>query len=101
MVNSNVSISEDALTSVCGRYGVAKLSLFGSVLRDDFHDDSDVDMLVEFTPEASPTYFKMMQMEEELSALIGRSVDLRTPLELSQYIRQRVIDEAEVRYVRR
>lgn len=64
--------------------------MFGSVLRDDFRPDSDVDVLVEFEPAARVGYFEMSRMELELSELLGRRVDLRTPAELSRYFRDRV-----------
>lgn len=99
MSGSNINISKQELSRFCRRNSVAKLSLFGSVLREDFHEGSDVDFLVEFESSLKPSYFKLMEMEEELSGLIGREVDLRTPMELSKYIRQRVMDEAEEQYV--
>ena len=78
-----------------------RMSVFGSVLRDDFRPDSDVDILVEFEPEAHVGYFGLAGMEHELSELLGRKVDLRTPAELSRYFRQRVVDGAEVIYERK
>lgn len=96
----NIEFSAQVLADFCDRHRIMRLSLFGSALRDDFHDESDVDFLVEFGPEATPTYFRLMEMEEELSSLIGRCVDLRTPMELSKYIRERVTAEAETQYVR-
>ena len=99
VANSNINISKPAISNLCNRYGVARLSLFGSAIREDFHESSDVDLLVEFMPLTQPTYFKLMEMEQELTDLIGRNVDLRTPLELSEHIRQRVMDGAEVQYV--
>ena len=74
------------------------LALFGSVLRDDFNDESDVDMLVEFIPGSRIGYFELVGMEIELTELVGRKVDLRTPQELSRHFRQQVIDEAELIY---
>jgi predicted nucleotidyltransferase len=76
------------------------LSLFGSVLRDDFGPDSDVDVLIEFEPGASVTYFDLADMKFELEDLIGREVDLLTPNALSQYFRQQVIDTAVALYER-
>ena len=75
-----------------------RLSLFGSVLREDFRPDSDVDMLVEFEPGAVVTLLDMARMEIELAEMIGRAVDMRTPAELSRYFRDDVVASAEVQY---
>ena len=99
MARANIILPIQEISWSCLRNGIAKLSLFGSVLREDFHDGSDVDFLVEIEPVSIPTYFKLMEMEEELNRLIGREADLRTPMELSKYIRQRVMDRAKVQYV--
>ena len=77
-----------------------KLSLFGSVLRDDFGPESDIDMLVEFLPGEVVTYIDMAGFEIELTEILGgMKVDLRTPAELSRYFRDNVIAEAETMYV--
>ncbi len=68
------------------------------MLRDDFGPDSDVDVLVEFEPGHVPGLIRMAALEIELSDLIGRKVDLRTPAELSRYFCQRVLDEAQVQF---
>lgn len=98
---ARVPIDRERLVEFCERHPILKLSLFGSVLRDDFDEDSDVDVLVELDPEGHVGLWEMSAMERELSGLIGRTVDLRTPQELSKYFRQRVLDDAEVHYVRR
>jgi predicted nucleotidyltransferase len=77
-----------------------KLALFGSVLRDDFRPQSDVDVLVEFEPGHVPG-LEFFGLESELSEILGRRVDLNTPAFLSSYFRDRTLAEAEVRYVRR
>ena len=77
---------------------MARLSLFGSVLTGRLGPDSDIDMLVEFLPDAEPTYFDLIALEQRLTELIGRTVDLRTPAELSRYFRDRVMKEAQVQY---
>ncbi|HYN41985.1 MAG TPA: nucleotidyltransferase family protein [Thermoanaerobaculia bacterium] len=87
-----------AIGEFCRRHGLRKLSLFGSVLREDFRPDSDVDVLVEFRPETRAGYLTMAAMERELSALLERRVDLRTPNELSGYFREDVLRQAEVCY---
>lgn len=94
-----IDIPRDRLPDFCGRFRVRKLSLFGSVLRDDFTPESDIDVLVEFEPDAHATYFTLFAMEDELSSLLGgRKVDLLTPPELSKYFRDEVLAEAEVLY---
>ncbi|HEY7066864.1 MAG TPA: nucleotidyltransferase family protein [Chloroflexota bacterium] len=97
---ARLALDTVAITVFCERHPIRKLSLFGSVLRDDFHAGSDVDMLVEFEPGARITLFDLAGLELELTAIVGRKVDLRTPGDLSKYIRQRVLDEAEALYVR-
>jgi predicted nucleotidyltransferase len=89
------------LEAFCRRHHISKLALFGSVLRDDFRPDSDVDVLVEFEPGARVSLFDMVDLEVELTEIIGRKVDLRTPGDLSRYFRQQVVDSAEVLYVHR
>jgi uncharacterized protein len=91
------AISKEELGQFCQRHHIRKLSLFGSVLRDDFTPESDVDFLVEFEPGKTPGFFKIVSMEMELSELLeGRKIDLRTPNELSIYFRDRVMAEAVV-----
>ena len=82
----------------CKRNHIKKLAFFGSVLRDDFRPESDVDVLVEFESGHVPG-FAFYGMEAELSGILGRRVDLRTPAELSRYFRDKVVRQAEVRYV--
>ncbi len=95
---SKISIDREALATFCRRHHVRRLALFGSVLRDDFTPTSDVDVLVEFEPGHVPG-FAFFEMEQELSAIIGRKVDLNTPGFLSRYFRDRVLAEAENQYV--
>ncbi len=87
------------IESFCQRNYINKLALFGSVLRDDFTDSSDVDILVEFQPGKTPGW-DIVLMQDELSNIIERDVDLRTPAELSSYIRDIVMSEAKVIYER-
>jgi uncharacterized protein len=100
IVNSRAAISVDreAIADFCRRHHIRKLSLFGSVLRDDFRPDSDVDVLVEFEPGWAAGLIRLAGLELELSNLIGRRVDIRTPADLSRYFRQEVLDTAEVQY---
>ncbi len=75
---SNVMIDREQLNAFCRRWAIEELSLFGSVLRDDFRPDSDVDVLVAFAPDAKPTLFDLVEMKEELEQLFERRVDLVT-----------------------
>ncbi len=95
-----IVIPQDEIKAFCERNHIRKLSLFGSILRDDFRPDSDVDILVEYEPKAIVTLLDMAAQEIELSQLIGRKIDLRTPYELSRYFRQDVINTAEKLYER-
>lgn len=101
MLNPNITLPMDAIITFCEKYPIRKLSLFGSVLRDDFRPDSDVDVLVEFMPGARISYFDLATMEIELGAILGRKVDLREPEELSRYFRQKVVDTAMLIYERK
>ena len=71
-----IRLPTEQIAAFCERWGVAEIALFGSVLRDDFRADSDVDVLVRFRQEARPSLFSLVQMEAELAALMGRRVDL-------------------------
>jgi uncharacterized protein len=87
------------LASLCRRRQIRRLSLFGSALKANARQDSDIDLLVEFSPEAKPTFLDLAEIEQELSALLaGRRVDLRTAEDLSRYFRDEVHREAEVQY---
>jgi len=96
-----IAVPQDAIEAFCGAHGIRKLSFFGSVIRDDFRPDSDVDILVEFEPGATPGLIGMASMELELGHILGRKVDLRTPADLSRYFREEVVDTSEVRYAAR
>src|SRR5437762_11690116 len=93
-----IEIPEERLADFCRRHGVKQLSLFGSILRNDFGPESDVDVLVEFLPGRTPGMFGLVRMQMELSQTIGRTVDLRTPHDLSRYFRDQVLSEARVQY---
>jgi predicted nucleotidyltransferase len=97
-MSARIQIDRERVADFCRRHQVNRLALFGSVLRDDFRPDSDVDVLVDFAPEARAGLFEMARMEAELEELIGRKVDLRTPAELSRYFRDEVVAGAEVQY---
>ncbi|MDI6448675.1 nucleotidyltransferase family protein [Anaerobaca lacustris] len=87
------------ISAFCTRHHIRRLALFGSVLRDDFRADSDLDVLVEFEPGHTPGW-AFFGMQEELSELLGRKVDLNTPGFLSRYFRDEVLKEAVVAYER-
>jgi len=94
-----IELPKTALADFCRKHRIRRLSLFGSVLRDDFTPDSDVDVLAEFEPGARFGLFDLAGMEAELSQLAGRRVDLREPEELSRYFRETVLTEALPQYV--
>jgi hypothetical protein len=96
-----ISIPKDKIKEFCTRNHVKKLSLFGSVLRDDFRKDSDIDVLVEFEPTSKVGFFELYDMEQELSDIFGgRKVEINTPKSLSKYFREKALASAEVQYVR-
>jgi hypothetical protein len=105
MVASNLQLPTEPIDRFCRRWKVTEMSLFGSVLRADFRPDSDVDVLVTFAADATWSVFDLIQMEEELSVLLERKVDLleRRAVEQSEnYIRRRhILSTAEPVYVAR
>jgi predicted nucleotidyltransferase len=99
-MDPRLPIDATVLERLCKQHRIRRLSLFGSVLKGTARPDSDIDLLVEFLPDATPGYLGMAQFEIELSKLLGgRKVDLRTPAELSRYFRDRVVSEALEQYV--
>jgi uncharacterized protein len=95
---AKIQIDRKKIAEFCRLHHVRKLSLFGSVLREDFGPESDVDFLVEFEPGYVPG-LSFLSMEEELSQIVGRKADLNTSGFLSPYFRERVLSEAEEQYV--
>ena len=101
-MNKHLIINKDRVADFCERNHICRLAIYGSILRDDFSADSDIDVLVDFVPGHVPGFFRLFEMEEELSGIFGgRKVDLRTPEDLSRYFRDKVVASAEVQYVRR
>ena len=98
MVTLPVEIPCKTIAAFCERNHIRKRSLFGSILTPRFRDDSDIDMLVEFEPGRGPGLLGIAGMEIELSALLGRKVDLRTPRDLSRYFRDEVVASALLQY---
>ena len=98
----NLGLSEKAISDFCERWRITEFALFGSVLRDDFDAESDLDILVAFAPDAEWSLLDHVQMEQELEALLGRKVDLlsRRSVERSHnWLRRReILDTAEVVY---
>lgn len=98
-MNPLAKLDQETLCRLCEQHRIRRLSLFGAQLKGTAGPDSDIDLLVEFLPEARPTLLDMAQIEIELSqALGGRKVDLRTPQDLSRYFRDEVVRTAEVQY---
>ena len=93
-----ITVPVDRLADFCERHHIRRLALFGSVLRDDFTPESDVDVLVEFEAGRTPG-FAFVRMQDELSEILGRRVDLNTVNSLSKYFRDEVLAEAEELYV--
>lgn len=101
-MNKNLKIDKDKLSDFCECHHIQRLAIFGSVLREDFGLDSDIDVLVDFMPGHVPGFFRLFDIEEQLADLFGgHKVDLRTPEDLSRYFRDEVVATAEVQYVRK
>ncbi len=96
-MNAKLRANDQRLAAFCRRHHIRKLALFGSVLRDDFGPESDVDVLVEFEPGHVPG-LAFLSIEAELTEIFGRKVDLHTPASLSHYFREEVLSEAEVQF---
>jgi predicted nucleotidyltransferase len=97
---ANITIPEDAIADFCQKYHIRRLSLFGSVLRQDFRPDSDVDVLVEYEPGHVPGFISLSPIRRELSGILGRNADMRTPASLSDYFRNKVEASAVLIYER-
>lgn len=93
-----VELPKGKISEFCRKNHINKLSLFGSILRGDFTPNSDIDLLVEFDPYHIPGLIRLAGMEIELSEILGRKVDLRTPHDLSRYFREDVVKSAKVQY---
>jgi len=98
---NGTNLPRKEIADFCRRNHIQRLALFGSVLRGDATPESDIDFLVEFDPEHVPGLIKLAGMELEMSALLGRKADMRTPQDLSRYFRQEVCDTAKVQYAKR
>jgi len=102
MVVKNIEIPKDKIADFCQRWKITEFAFFGSVLRDDFRPDSDVDILVTFDPDAHRTLFDMVDMQDELEAMFGRKVDLvsKRGIEHSRnYLRRKtILNSAQIIY---
>lgn len=94
-----VGATREDLDRLCRLHRIKRLSLFGSVLRDDFSAASDIDVLVEFEADARITFFSLARLEEALSALFGRRADVHVPRSLSPHLRDQVLSQARDLYV--
>jgi predicted nucleotidyltransferase len=93
-----ITISPEQVAAFCQQNHIRRMSLFGSVLRDDFTPESDVDVLVEFEPEHVPGLIRLITMQDNFADMIGRTVDMMTPGFIHKSIRQRIMNEALVLY---
>jgi uncharacterized protein len=102
-LQERLTITSEELSDFCQRWQVSELALFGSVLRDDFHADSDIDVLVSYQATAKRGLFEKIRMQEELSSLLHRDVDLVSKKAIEQshnwLRRKNILDSAEVIYV--
>ena len=94
----HLPIDRTRVAAFCRAHGIRRLAIFGSALRDDFRPESDLDVLVEFRPGMTPG-LAFFGLDQELSEIVGRRVDLQTPASVSRYFRDRVLAEAEDLYV--
>ena len=100
MTHHGIDFPEKEIAGFCRRNRIARLALFGSILREDFRPDSDVDVLVEFEAGHTVGMLRMAALERELSEMLGHKVDLRTAAELSRYFRDETVRGSEVQYAR-
>lgn len=98
MINPNLALDIKPVRELCKRYRVRELALFGSAVREDFSDTSDVDVLVEFEPDAEVGFITLSRMQRELSAILRRRVDLVPKNGLKPQIRESVLSSAEILY---
>lgn len=96
---THIEIPQERIDHFCSQHQIKRLALFGSVLREDFRANSDIDVIVEFIPGQRVGMLAMARLERELSHIFdGRKIDLRTPAELSRYFRDDVMRKARVCY---
>ena len=100
MKPERVKLTKKQIAEFCEKNHIRKFAFFGSILRDDFRPDSDIDVLVDFDHSVPIGLMEVAGMEIELSKMLGRKADIRTPGDLSQYFREKVVAQAEVQYER-
>ena len=97
---ATMAIDRDSIRRFCEAHAICELALFGSVLRDDFGPNSDVDVLVEFAPGQGPSLFHLLDLEQELSFILGRPVDLVSKRGLNRHLKDRILAGREILYGR-
>ena|ERR1700719_3462368 len=101
MINPYTVLPLKKIIAFCKKHPIiSKLSLFGSALSGTLRQDGDIDLLVEFEPGKTPSLFTLINLEDELTTIVGRKTDLRTPEELSRYFRNEVLAHAQSLYVK-
>lgn len=98
MTTNGIQIPGERIKQFCRKHGIRRLALFGSILRDDFRPDSDIDVLIEFNPGVH-VGLAFIRLQDELSDILGHRVDLNTPAGISKYFRDEVLRESEEVYV--
>lgn len=98
-MNLPIEVDRERITAFCREHHITRLALFGSVLTDRFGPESDVDVLFEYDRDHIPSLFDVVRMERELTEILGRTVDMRTPEDLSHHFRDDVVREALVQFV--
>lgn len=98
MIQLPITINRKKIEACCKKHHITYLALFGSILSSHFSSASDVDILVKFDRKHVPGFFRIFDIQEELSAIVGREVDLKTPMSLSRYFRDEVMANAKVLY---
>lgn len=98
MILHGIHFPQDKIADICHKHGVARLSLFGSILTDRFTPASDIDMLVEYLPGSKRSYFDRGALMEDLSQLLGRLVDVRTIVEFAPQRRDELLRQSRVQY---
>ena len=102
MKTQNIQIPKQEIALICQKWNIQKLSLFGSVLRDDFTHASDIDILIKFQTGKTIGFLKLHQLEQELSKIFdGRKIDLVTLKSINHRLRDRILAEVEVCYAER
>ena len=93
-----LDLPKEQIAEFCRRNAIRKLALFGSILGDDFRPESDVDVLVDFTPEAKVNFFRFVEIQDNLQRMLNREIDLHTAQSLGPRIRSGILASAEVIY---